>query len=126
MTFSKLRAARSSGRIKKNKVPQSELPAKLIIISDMEFDMCVEDASEVNFKNAERKYAEHGYKLPEIVFWNVASRNRQQPVTQNEQGVALISGATPRLFELVAGGQLSPYRFMMEVLEGERYAKISA
>lgn len=110
----------------KNNVPQNELPAKLIIISDMEFDSCVDHASAVNFKNAEKKYVSHGYKLPQIIFWNVASRHRQQPVTQNEQGVALISGATPRLFSMVAGGILSPYTFMMEVLGSERYAKIAA
>ncbi len=110
----------------KNKVPQEELPAKLVIISDMEFDACVDNASEVIFKRAEKRFAEHGYKLPQIIFWNVASRNRQQPVKQNEQGVALISGATPRIFEMVAGGKLSPYTFMLEILEKERYAKIAA
>lgn len=110
----------------KNNVPQNDLPAKLIIISDMEFDSCVDHASAVNFKNAEKKYASHGYVLPQIVFWNVASRHRQQPVTKNEQGVALISGVTPRIFSMVAGGTLSPYTFMMEVLGSERYAKIAA
>ncbi len=110
----------------KNHVPQSELPAKLIIISDMEFDSCVDNGSAVNFKNAEQKYASYGYQLPQIVFWNVANRNRQQPVTLNEQGVALVSGATPRIFSMIAGGILSPYTFMMEVLESERYAKIAA
>ena len=110
----------------KNHVSQEELPAKLIIISDMEFNCCVENAELTNFKNAQKKYAAYGYKLPEIVFWNVASRNRQQPVTRNEQGVALISGATPRIFSMVAGGNLSPYTFMMEVLGSERYAVIAA
>ena len=110
----------------KNHVPQSELPAKLIIISDMEFDACVEHGSAVNFRNAQEKYEAKGYRLPQIIFWNVASRNRQQPVTQNEQGVALVSGVTPRLFAMVAGGILSPYTFMTEVLESERYAKITA
>lgn len=110
----------------KNNVPPAELPAKLIIISDMEFDACVNNASATNFKNAKKKYASHGYDLPQIVFWNVASRNRQQPVTQNEQGVALVSGASPRLFSMIAGGTLSPYTFMMEVLGSERYKKIAA
>lgn len=110
----------------KNKVPQEELPAKLIIISDMEFNACVNNASEVNFKNAQKKYAARGYRLPEVVFWNVASRNRQQPVTMNEQGVTLISGATPRIFSMVAEGSLSPYTFMMQVLKSERYAPIAA
>ncbi|MCI8307889.1 MAG: DUF2828 family protein [Lachnospiraceae bacterium] len=109
-----------------NKVSQEELPAKLIIISDMEFDMCVRDASDTNYNNARKEYEKYGYKLPDIIFWNVASRNRQQPVTQNEQGVALISGATPRIFSMVAGGKLSPYTFMMDILCSERYARISA
>ena len=110
----------------KHNVPQDELPAKLVIISDMEFDCCVEDASATNFENAKAKFARYGYKLPEIVFWNVASRHRQQPVKKNEQGVALVSGATPRLFEMIAGGNLSPYTFMMEVLTNPRYERISA
>ncbi len=110
----------------KHHVPREELPAKLIIISDMEFDSCVDHASETNFKNAQKKFAAHGYRLPQILFWNVASRHRQQPVTQNEQGVALISGVTPRIFSMVAGGILSPYTFMMEVLRSKRYAPIAA
>ena len=111
---------------KKNSVPQDELPKKLYIISDMEFDYCAKDASLTNFEYAKKLFAEAGYTLPEIVFWNVASRNRQQPVTKNEQGVALVSGCTPRLFEMVASGTMNPYAFMLEVVESERYAKIVA
>ena len=110
----------------KNNVPASELPAKLIIISDMEFDSCVSNASATNFANAKAKFEAVGYKLPDIVFWNVASRNRQQPVTKNEQGIALVSGCTPRLFEMVASGTMNPYAFMLEMVESERYAKIVA
>ena len=110
----------------KHHVPQEELPARLVIISDMEFDACVRNASEVIFQSARERYAACGYRLPRIVFWNVASRNRQQPVRQNEEGVALVSGATPRLFDMIAGGSLTPLAFMMEVLGRERYAKIAA
>lgn len=110
----------------KNRVPQEELPAKLIIISDMEFDMCVDNSSETNFNNSKKKYERLGYKLPQIVFWNAASRNRHQPVTKNEQGVALVSGVTPNIFSMIAGGIISPYVFMMEVLGSERYKKIAA
>lgn len=110
----------------RNHVSQEELPETLYLISDMEFNSCVRNASLSNFENAKRRFAEHGYKLPQIVFWNVASRNSNQPVTKNEQGVALVSGCTPRLFSMVASGELSPYAVMMEVVESERYAKISA
>ena len=114
---------------KKNHLPQEELPKRLYIISDMEFDYCAEDASLTNFKYAKKLFEEAGYQLPEVVFWNVQSRNRQQPVGKNEQGVALVSGCTPRLFSAVAKGDLSsmtPLRIMMETLGGERYEKISA
>lgn len=107
-------------------LPQEELPKRLYIISDMEFDECVENSGTTNFENAKRKYAEKGYTLPEIVFWNVESRNVQQPVTMNENGVALVSGCSPRLFSMVASGELNPYKTMLEILTSERYAKISA
>lgn len=110
----------------KNKVPQSELPTKIYLISDMEFDMAVENPTLTNFENAKKKFEKQGYKLPNIVFWNVASRNRQQPVTKNDNGVVLVSGCTPRLFSMVASGEMNPLAFMMEVVESERYAKIVA
>lgn len=111
---------------KKNHLREEELPKKLYIISDMEFDYCAKGASLTNFEYAKKIFAEAGYRLPEVVFWNVASRNTQQPVTKNEQGVALVSGCTPRLFEMVASGSLNPYSFMLEVIGSERYAKITA
>ncbi len=114
---------------KKNNVPQAELPKRLYIISDMEFDYCADDANLTNFEYAKKLFEDAGYKLPEVVFWNVSSRNRQQPVTKNEQGVLLVSGCTPRLFAMMADGSLSdraPYEFMLEVLMSERYEKIAA
>lgn len=107
-------------------VMQREMPARLYIISDMEFDVCTEDSSLTNFSYAQRLYAKFGYQLPEVVFWNVASRNRHQPVTVNDRGVALVSGCTPRIFSMLTAGVLSPYAFMMEVLSSERYAPIAA
>ena len=110
----------------RNKVSQEELPATLYLISDMEFNCCVRNADATNFENAKAKFAAHGYQLPKIVFWNVQSRNTQQPVTQNEQGVALVSGCTPRIFSMVSDGVLSPLGYMMEILGAERYEKIAA
>ena len=110
----------------KNSVPQSDLPEKLYIISDMEFDSCTANAGFTNFENAKRMFEAAGYRLPKIVFWNVASRNRQQPVTENEQGVALVSGCSPRIFSVVMDGTISPYEFMLSVVNSDRYAPIAA
>ena len=114
---------------KKNNVSQDDLPKKLYIVSDMEFDFCTEDASVTNFEYAKKLFEDAGYTLPEVIFWNVESRSRQQPVNKNEQGVILVSGCTPRLFSMITEGSMStttPYQFMIDVLCGERYEKISA
>ncbi|MCL2153921.1 MAG: DUF2828 domain-containing protein [Oscillospiraceae bacterium] len=110
----------------KNKLPQNELPSTLFIISDMEFDACVGGADITNFEYAKKEFARNGYTLPTVVFWNVASRNQQQPVTMNERGVVLVSGASPRVFSMISSGNLSPYAFMLDTLDAERYAKIIA
>ena len=110
----------------KNNVPQSEMPSTLYIISDMEFDCCARGAELTNFEYAKKIFAEAGYDLPRVVFWNVQSRNKQQPVTQNEQGVALVSGCSPRIFSMLKSGILSPLGYMLDILGAERYEKIAA
>ena len=110
----------------KNKVSQAEMPSTLYIISDMEFDYCTKGAELTNFEYAKKIFAEAGYQLPKVVFWNVQSRNQQQPVTQNEEGVALVSGCSPRIFNMLQSGNLSPLGYMLEILGAERYAKIAA
>ena len=109
-----------------NNVPQSEMPSTLYIISDMEFDSCTRGAELTNFEHAKKIFAEAGYDLPRVVFWNVQSRNKQQPVTQNEQGVALVSGCSPRIFSMLKSGILSPLGYMLDILGAERYEKIAA
>ena len=69
----------------------------------------------------DRRYAAAGYKLPDLVFWNVDSRNEQQPVKENDRGVALVSGCSPRVFSMVMDGELNPYAFMLSVIDTERY-----
>ena len=110
----------------KNRLSQEALPEKLYIISDMEFNSCVRKASLSNFENAKERFAQFGYKLPQIVFWNVASRAQQIPVRCNEAGVALVSGCSPRIFSMVMSGETDPYSFMLSVVNTERYAGIAA
>ena len=109
-----------------NRLPQSELPATLYIVTDMEFDQCAENASVSNFDFARTLYRRYGYRLPKVVFWNVNSRTRQQPVSMNAQGVALVSGCSPRIFAQVMSGEMDPMRNMLNTLNVERYAVIQA
>lgn len=109
----------------KHGLPHRELPAKLYIISDMEFDCC-SHAEMTNFQSAKKKFEAAGYALPQVVFWNVQSRNRQLPVTRNEQGVCLVSGCSAQIFSMLKSDTLNPYDFMKQVLMAERYARITA
>lgn len=106
----------------KHNTPQEELPTKIIIVSDMEFDYMTDNADETAFENAKRRFEEAGYKLPNIVFWNVASRQDNLPVRHNEQGVAMVSGLTPNIFKTVLLNEfVTPEQVMLDTIMSERY-----
>jgi len=110
----------------KNKLTPEELPSRIYIISDMEFDYCAEGGNdETVFLAMKKKYAKHGYNLPDIIFWNVNSRNSTIPVTFSETGAALVSGASPSIFNMVMSGEINPEKIMNDIIYSERYAVIS-
>lgn len=108
-----------------SKAKQEELPEKIFIISDMEFDGCVEGGNDLTlYDTMKAKFRQYGYKLPEVVFWNVASYGNNFPVTFKESGTALVSGFTPALFDMVMGREISPEIVMNNAIETERYAMV--
>lgn len=113
---------------KNTNVPKEEMIERVLIISDMEFDSCVAGVSTFDFYK--QKFEEAGYELPELVFWNVAARNVHLPVTMNEKGVKLVSGASANIFSDVVSGELkvvTPYEFMLKMLEPySEFDKIAA
>jgi hypothetical protein len=97
------------------------MPTMLLIISDMEFDRCVNN-SNTAFKMIKDRYAASGYALPKVVFWNVKGRSGNVPVTYNEAGVALVSGFSPSILTgLLSGENFSPIDIMMKVIMNDRY-----
>jgi len=109
-------------------LPQSELPDTIYIISDMEFDSCAEYNGKrcTNFQAAEHLFRKAGYKLPDIVFWNVASRNQQIPVKAHQSGAVLVSGSSPKIFDMVKSGDINPFKLMRDIIDSERYSAVSA
>lgn len=99
------------------------LPKVIYIISDMEFDACVENADETIFNNAREKWARCGLELPTVVFWNVCSRGNNLPATKFDKNVSLISGSNQAAFKLVFGGK-TPEETMLEVINSDRYKQI--
>jgi hypothetical protein len=106
-----------------NKTPQKDLPQSIYIISDMEFDQATSDNDKTNFQIIEQKYGEAGYKMPTLVFWNVDSRQNNTPVSKNQKGVVLVSGASPTIFKMVME-KTTPLDFMHTTLNSKRYDAI--
>ena len=109
----------------KNDVAQKDMPERLYIISDMEFDGCVVGGNDDTLFNGMRKlYKKYGYDLPQVVFWNVNARQTNMPVTRSQTGVALVSGFTPALFDMLCGDDISPEKVMNDILQSDRYANV--
>jgi hypothetical protein len=101
----------------------ADIPKVIYIISDMEFNSVTGGGDETNYEVARRKFDAAGFQLPHVVFWNVASRNENVPVTAAESNVTLVSGLSQSTFRYVLEGK-TPVQSMLDILNGERYAQI--
>ena len=111
----------------KGGIPEEDMPRKIFIISDMEFDAADHGNKRTNFDAIKAKYKASGYEMPTLIFWNVYARSNQSPVKFDERGVMLVSGQSPSIFKSVMESKVvTPYDLMLEVLNGERYEQITA
>lgn len=107
---------------------QADLPTHLYMVSDMEFDGATNrrHTSERLFETIAARYERAGYEMPFLVFWNVNSRNVQQPMTMDKRGFQLVSGSSPSIFtSLMSHSAVSAYDLMLEVLNQDRYSAIT-
>ena len=111
-----------------NHVPAEEMPKALVVISDMEIDACTRgDSRDWTFYDVmAARFAEQGYQLPNIVFWNVNSRHDIFHADSTKKGVQLVSGSSPSAFRnVVKCIGMNPVEMMEEVINGERYQAIT-
>jgi hypothetical protein len=108
----------------KHSVSPEDMPSKILIMSDMEFNQA-STHSESAIQMIRRMYDESGYSLPQVIFWNIQSRNKNFPVRHDESGTALISGLSPSIVKSVLGGkEMTPVSIMNETINSERYSII--
>lgn len=104
-----------------NRVDPDQMPTMLVVLSDMEFDYA---GSQAPMDYAARSYEEEGYKLPKVVFWNLAARSTEGnvPVRFDEDGVALVSGFSPSIMKsILSGDDFSPRAIMQRAISDPRY-----
>ena len=105
-----------------NRCKQEDLPNKLYIISDMQFDEAagggsyydrqhyrwVQNTKPMTFMQLMRKrFADAGYEMPALVYWNVrASKCGMFQETRDGENIAMVSGYSAKLFESVIEGTI--------------------
>jgi hypothetical protein len=108
---------------KDGNVSQEDMPNMLLILSDMQFDHCArfDDSA---LQSIARQYNEAGYKVPQIVFWNINAHDNV-PVKYDTKGVALVSGFSPAIVKSVLSADVedfTPEAIMLKTVMQDRYA----
>jgi hypothetical protein len=114
-------------------VPQDEMPTKVLIISDMEFNQAnsgwggTRDWNPAAIAMIEEMYTNAGYTRPGIIFWNLSASGGNFPATFDKMGTALISGFSPSIMKSVISNpnSLTPVNIMNETVNSERYEPVT-
>ena len=105
----------------KYKLNQHDIPKRLIVVSDMQFNQADHSAKDTSFEMAKKKYEAAGYVLPQMVFWNVKSTSTV-PVMSGIQGVSLVSGYSPNVLKSVLYDvTVTPEETMMNAIMDHMY-----
>lgn len=117
-------------------VTQENMPKKLYIFSDMQFNEATSYRNYygqvipnvTNHENIVNKYTEAGYTVPEIIYWNLRSNTTTDfPVKSDQEGVSLLSGYSPSIIKnIMKCAKMTPYNVMREVIDDDRYSLIAA
>lgn len=106
----------------KNGYSQEEMPKNILILSDMEFNSATGySTNKTLFDKISKKFEINGLKMPRLIFWNLCSRTNTIPLKENDLGVALVSGFSQNILNMVLKGNLDPYLNLVEVLNTDRY-----
>ena len=117
---------------KKNKVEQDSLPERLYIFSDMEFNACIRsnysrerirDIGSLNtlLENIAKEWADAGYELPKVIFWNLNARTQNIPALGGR--FSYVSGLSPVMIETILSGK-DGWDLMIAKLLSERYEAV--
>jgi hypothetical protein len=107
------------------KLTQADMPERIVIVSDMQFNSVTGYGGITNFKAIDNMYKESGYKRPNIVFLNVNGQSTDFPVEVTEEGTVLISGASPSILKaLINSKEFDTMSIIKETINDARYDPI--
>lgn len=105
----------------KNNIPREEMPKAIVVVSDMEIDSCG-NRQWTFYDKIVAKFAENGYQIPNIIFWNVNSRHDVFHADHDRKGVQLASGQSVTVFkQILQNLGYNPVEAMENTINSERY-----
>jgi len=116
---------------KQNNLPAEEMPKYLLVLSDMEFNPAWAGGVSLGaFDLAKAMFTAAGYELPKLVWWNLNARpdaTGNSPVRFDQRGTAMVSGFSPSIMKSILAAQhFTPRDIMLETVQSDRYAAITA
>lgn len=111
---------------KKNKLAKEDMPPKMIIFSDMQFDQACDcnDIFKTGFEQLESKFKRYGYNLPHIIFWNLRGDTYGYNNKSSQKGTTMLSGFGPATFKSFMDGKFdidnTPWQTLKNLLESDR------
>ena len=109
-----------------NAIAPDEMPNMILIISDMQFDNCVDVPSDNALYMIKRLYEERGYEFPKVVFWNINARVGKMPVSYTDENTGIVSGCSPAILTSILSGEtLTPRDLMLRTINVPRYEAVT-
>ena len=121
----------------KNHSSQEDLPERILIVSDGEFDMMCDASNNsdngwwnINHKKVTKTFMQDiadrfesaGYKMPTICFWHVNDRGSTAlPFKADDRGAIMVSGFSANLLKMVLSDKTNPMDALLEQLNVPRY-----
>ena len=125
---------------KRESTKAEDMPERLYIFSDMQFDACLTDGTrtkdrwgyerynhfdktgmETLLESIASEWAAAGYELPKVVFWNLRASDNNIPALGGR--FSYVSGFSMSMIETILSGK-DGYDLMLEKLLSERYSLV--
>lgn len=108
-------------------LPENQMPTKIVIISDMQFNSQIRDFNASVMDMIKAKYRKAGYSVPNLVYWNVgAAKYGNSPFTVHETGACMVSGFSPAILTAVLSGESDSFSVMLNAVGKDRYNYLAA
>lgn len=102
------------------------VPDTVYIFTDKSLDKAYPGDHTLDFQHLEQLYAQSGYTLPTIVFWNLCHGKEEITTAKNIPNCVLVNGISRSLLRMFLTGRIdSPYDALLTVLNSSRLMRVS-